>query len=268
MKHKILLVAAKLGKCSISYDPPNGRFLKLSLEKCFAFVPRQKRLALLGIGMLVLFAPKESANAALIFTADTITATSSSDLLHGLTPTHTGFVGHPSSGPIEVILNDGSHGNPAPSIDGTQALDLTEESPQYILTYTLDLSGAAFGYDISSIDTFTGWQDYRAGQDFDIEYSVVGDTDFNELGNIQEIVTNQNLHLNVTSDTPLTGVDQIRFSINSAPNPTNSKPGSTIGSVWREIDVTGTATVPEPSTMMLALVGGLGMVIQRRRRRR
>jgi autotransporter-associated beta strand protein len=156
--------------------------------------------------------------------------------------------------PINVVGNDllqtnfsSATGELAPPRmrDGTIVGDPYADSP-IVMTYALDTTSNPAGYDIKEIRMFTGAYAGRAGQSYDVLYSLVGDTEtFILLGTVLTPPTEYGAIMTRTYDstagsTPdagpaiLTGVAQIRFNIRPLPN--------TNGAVWREIDVTGTAT--------------------------
>jgi len=202
---------------------------------------------------------------------------SDADLLQapGVTTTTTGYSafvgGGYSFGQPDPNLKDGSAG-----LDGipTPASDLvfegSFENPQWSVTFDLDLTGAPAGYDITQIDSFSGWSYLRASQLHNIYVSTVGDAGFTQLlsglggtfgnsfGSTQSDV---GLKLSVTRADGLIagGVDAIRFEM---------LPGGVGGHVYREIDVFGTPTViPEPSTFLIWSLGLLGFVFFSRRKR-
>ena len=45
----------------------------------------------------------------------------------------------------------------------------------------LDLAASPLGYDISRIDSFSGWLDARAGQSYSIFFKAVGSSEFTQI---------------------------------------------------------------------------------------
>lgn len=128
------------------------------------------------------------------------------------------------------------------------------------MTFDFDLTTNTFGYDISEVLLFSGWGDDRAGQAYTVSYSVVGDSNYTTLATVSEARSGGSLVTRTFDNTssPLaTGVDSIRFAISATG-------GFGHDTVYREIDVIGAASVPEPSA---ALLGGLGVLALLRRRR-
>lgn len=131
----------------------------------------------------------------------------------------------------------------------------------YTTTYDLDVTLNINGYDITEFRLFSGWNDDRASQQYTISYSLVGSSAFTTLTSITSLQSDGSLLTRTYDDTSaplLTGVDAVRFNF---VYPNNEFGRAT---VYREIDVLGIATVPEPSA---ALLGGLGMLALLRRRK-
>ena len=103
--------------------------------------------------------------------------------------------------------------------------------------YEFDLNASPQGYDISEIRMFSGWMDSRAGQSYTLDYSVVGEDEWINLGTVSELISNGSL-LTRTYDAAggliASGVDAIRMI-----QVDTGTVGS--GTVFREIDVIGTA---------------------------
>ncbi|MDA3925277.1 MAG: hypothetical protein PF904_11335 [Kiritimatiellae bacterium] len=109
--------------------------------------------------------------------------------------------------------------------------------------YTLDITEAKAGYDISEIRLFSGWNDSRAGQSYRIEMLAVGDTNFVELGTVNWLVSAGALLTRTyrTGGLPVaTNVVAVRF--------TQIDDGDAgAGTVFREFDVLGyPSTLPPP----------------------
>jgi len=125
------------------------------------------------------------------------------------------------------------------------------------VTYTLDISTNTLGYDITNITTYAQWTS-RSNQGYTVSVSLVGSADFTTLATVsEEFPGGPFTQVIVTDDSGVlaTGVDAIRFE------------AADLGLNWngyREFDVSGAATIPEPS---VALVSGLGCLLLLRRRR-
>lgn len=112
------------------------------------------------------------------------------------------------------------------------------------------------GYDISEINTFTGHEDNRKSQAYKLFFSTVGDSFFSELGEFRFNYDTPNpgaTKLSITSSDGFVAknVDSIRWEV-LLPS------SSGAASVYREFDVFGVASVPEPSCVAIF---GLGTFI-------
>lgn len=177
---------------------------------------------------------------------------------------YTPWAGGASAG---AAINNGAFGA------GNNAPDVVMEIPAngYEVTFTLNLNagtgGSPLGYDISSIVTFAGWGDWaRNRQFYELQYSVVGNPGFVSLGSFS---SGNFPPLNMTGSEEATkrtftdstgkiasGVDAIRFIAND-----------NYGDAYREFDVFGVATVPEPSSISLLTFGILFVCLLTRHRR-
>ena len=134
------------------------------------------------------------------------------------------------------------------------------------LIYTLAPTPLGLGYDITQIDSYTGWQDGgRDDQLYTVMVATIDDPDsFIPLVTTQLHGTLGNTALSLVDigGGPLaTDVAKLKFYFPSTEN-------GYVG--YREFDVFGAAVVPEPSTfilMAISAVAGLGVLGWRRRRR-
>jgi hypothetical protein len=150
-------------------------------------------------------------------------------------------------------LTDGAYGSIY--VSGTLDIDGAWDNPAgtATITYDLDLSGAALGYDITSIVSYAGWSSASLGQQvITVEYSVVGDAGWTSLGTGTNAGAASSSTKVTFGDLTASGVDSIRFTSGS-------------WTVFREFDAIGTATVPEPSSAALLGLGGLALIFRRRK---
>ena len=116
------------------------------------------------------------------------------------------------------------------------------------------------GPDISNITTIQCGDSYRPGQAYTVWLRTVGGS-FTDFFTIPNQGTGGNVHEIVIADDGgallATGVDGIRFNF------ADTGVGWTVN---RELDVMGTATTPEPATMIM-LAAGLPALMKRRRSR-
>jgi hypothetical protein len=144
-------------------------------------------------------------------------------------------------------------------------------------TYTIDFTS---GMDITSIDVYSAMTGVtRAKQNWKLEYSLVGSTSF-------QAIVDPTLSLNVAQNSndnrqgawynkitltagagELLNVDSLRFTFLEPTYhaPTDGANSTMLETGYREIDVFGTVSIPEPSTVWI-LLGGIGTLVLRRRR--
>ena len=151
---------------------------------------------------------------------------------------------------INAVMRDGSATTP----------DTYKDYP-FVTTYALNTASSPWGYDIKEIRLFAGQYSGRAGQSYDILYSLYGAPDtFIPLGTVLTPSTEYGTVMTRTYDssagsspdagTPiLTGVARIRFNIRPLAGQS--------GSIWREIDVTGSASPPPPGITAGTIAGAV-----------
>jgi len=160
------------------------------------------------------------------------------------------------------ILNNGQFS--ITGVAGTNPQLATGQNNTWV-AFNLDTSVNAFGYDITSVAGYGGWNDGgRDRQQFSVFVSFIGDPTYLRLGTVDHDVpggpTTPSASSSVfTLDTPLSGVDSIRIEFLGGQE--NGHAG------YGEFDVIGTASVPEPSSALL-LLGGISAAAASRRTRR
>ena len=167
------------------------------------------------------------------------------------------------------------------NVNGTRGVFLSPTSGGMtdfpsVFNLTFDTSVNTLGYDISEITTFAAWFNNGASlanQLYDLEFSVVGETSFNSLGQTNFIPfdgeaedasgATQVTHTG-ENNAPLiaSGVDAIRITFLDS----GVLNGGVNGTVFQEVDVFGVATtVPEPSSTALVGLGGLALLLRRKK---
>lgn len=133
--------------------------------------------------------------------------------------------------------------------------------------YDLNISVNTLGYDITSIASISHWSDARAGQAYTVLIRKVGESSFTSLYTLsgqsasnvvhEVLLTNSGGGTLTEGAVVASGIDGIRFEFANAP--------STTWAGYREIDVFGSATIPEPSVSILIGLAGLFLMMHRRR---
>ncbi len=163
-----------------------------------------------------------------------------------------------------AVLNNGIFGDGTPLVlDNIIGKSESVVIQSGTITYTLDTSLNTLGYTITSINTYAGWANFpRGSQAYTVSYSLVGSATFTDLATITlnfDGFTQE--RYSITEDTTgilATGVDEIRFTL-----PAQQFDG--VG--YKELDVFGTAVVPEPSTLILFGLGLTSLSLRRKRLR-
>ena len=139
------------------------------------------------------------------------------------------------------------------------------------LTFTLNTNpatgGSSTGYDITNVGVFAGWTDFApfSDQTWDLQVTTTTNPVFTTLRSVNYVPYPDDSNTSATSSKVVltdstgkiaTGVTAVQFVLYE---PTLS--GSTkYGTVYKEFDVYGTTTVPEPSTLVLLAAGLVGLL--------
>jgi len=189
---------------------------------------------------------------------------SASDLLDGITPTTSGWNTIQNASPLE--LTDGIHGVLFAEVvgDNVQGAWTTVGATA---TYDLGTGANGFGYDITSLQSIADWENVNFGrQAWTLAVRTVG-------GGFEDVATiNYQPVLALDDDggstkvtlsaLNISGIEALRVTANEVNGGVNDG-----AFVWRELDVYGAATIPEPSSFaLLAGMLGLTWVMLRRRK--
>jgi len=217
--------------------------------------------AALSLGLAA--APASATVIPVVVTNNTGFTVSNSDLLHGLAGVVVGNINSEEglqSNNTGSAFTDGLFGRVA--IDGAAKPGMTIIHNGVSITYML--ASSALGFNIAKIDTFTGWRDPgHFQQDYSISFAYkTAPSQFLNAINVAARPTGVNdakvSLFNVGGAALATGVVGVRFNFANVQN-------GFVG--YRELDVLGSAVVPEPASMLLFGLGALALVGTRRLRK-
>jgi hypothetical protein len=166
-----------------------------------------------------------------------------------------------------AALTDGGFGPAGGANSNPPGMAAASGDSLGMITYGFDLGASPFGYSLSGVDVYAGWDGFRGGQKYTLSYSLVSDpSTFIPLGGVDMDADSGN-----TPGGPINTRSMVRdadgeLASNVAALRIQFASG-TVGFLgYREIDVFGTASIPEPTApLVLALAGAL--VTLRRKRR-
>lgn len=171
-----------------------------------------------------------------------------------------------SSGSVFVGSATVMHTGVISNVDS--ATTIMKAGTNHFVEYNFDVTTNLLGYDITQIDVFTYWtaSDVRSGQNWSVYVKEVGSPTFDLLHSTGVVqVTGPRVHrVRLTDDADpvlgniATGIESIRFEFTDMSAMINWQG-------YREIDVIGSATVPEPSTALTGLLLTAGFLLRRRR---
>jgi hypothetical protein len=158
-------------------------------------------------------------------------------------------------------LNNGGGG----SLEGGIGAGTGLSSGDYV-TYIFDLTNAAYGWNINRITSYASWDTSMGGrtrQGYSVTATLMDNSTVQTLAP-QTYVDGTDCYATKVDITGLglTGVKSLTFSdfVNC--------PSAGLGNIYHEIDVFGTATVPEPGAVVLLTTGLIGMLSYAWRKRR
>jgi len=214
----------------------------------------ERTARLVGMWVVALLLCASVASAALI-EVDQNTSTgftvSNSDLIQGRLPTVVGNInaeeGQTTSDP--AALTNGAFGDPGLP-GGANANEVVAIHNGVVLTYALDTAASPLGYNITGINTYTGWRDPgRDAQQYGVSYSTVASPSvFAPLASVNynpggaPSPSDTAVLLSDSTGTLASGVAAVQFSFPSTEN-------GFVG--YRELDILGAPAGPPPPPPLL-----------------
>lgn len=220
--------------------------------------------AVLGASITLLAGTASAAVIPVITINNTGFTVANNDLLNGLAGVVVGNISAEEglkSNKTGSALTDGEFGKVA--IDQGANPGMTIIHNGVSITYTL--APSVLGYNISQINTFTGWRDAgRFQQDYSVSFAyTTAPAQYLNAINVAAHPAGANdakvSLFNANGSALAKGVAGVRFTFNNVQN-------GYVG--YRELDVLGSAAVPEPGSMLLFGLGAVALVGVRRRRLR
>ncbi|MDG1072263.1 MAG: Ig-like domain-containing protein [Akkermansiaceae bacterium] len=186
---------------------------------------------------------------------------SSSDLLHGLTATTTGW--NFANGATPANLNDGTHGTSFDDVGAAAVATIAWTTVGATAEYDLGTSPGGTGWDITSIQSIADWNGAAFGnQAFTVEVKAVGGSYITlDTVDYQPLTGAGGTKVTLTDPSGVlaSGIEIIKFTGNSVNG------GANAGAfTFREIDVFGVPSGPDmtpPSVVSLSPVDGADVVL-------
>lgn len=228
-------------------------------------------VAVIGVLCLGLITPRAQAAPMVVqteYSGDSAYVVSANDLINGVQPGPGSVLGPTpgmeSTNSSPSVLTDGQFGpvgggsqdRPNGPITGQSIFVASSSTSSHtVLIYTLP--PVAGGYEITGINTYTGWNDDgRSRQDYVVSYTTENDAlTFIPLTTVSHAQGGKNQFTELAI-TGLSGVTAIKFDF---PHPQQN---TYVG--YRELDVFG-SPVPEPAGLAVMGLGLCGLAARRRR---
>jgi|GEM_PF-6931502 len=116
------------------------------------------------------------------------------------------------------------------------------------VTYYLNTTANRYGYDISAIDTYSGWEDTgRTSQKYTVSFRKSGSGTFGDAITVRYTATDKLTHVSIAG-IRIEGVDAVRFDFDT-PVTTPQQQNSGVG--YKELDVIGVPSTPKGTLIMI-----------------
>lgn len=232
--------------------------------RCCSSMRFPKHIALLALllpvtarASLVVF--KESSSTTAFPSTSWASQVSTTDLINSGSATFSNAVVGAAHGSFPAAgLNDGVSTNAVPG-GNTFFVSFPDSSGTTSATFHLNVSSNTLGYTITSIQSFMGWlgtsSQAQANQTYTVAVRTVGNATYTDIATVTYLPftdiqgTNHESHVVLTENTTgilASGVDSIRFTFLNPLSSVTSGPGTSDGTVVRELDVHGYPTGGTP----------------------
>lgn len=166
-----------------------------------------------------------------------------------------------------AALYNGIDGDPVSTDDSSS---FTPSAPTTVV-FQLDTTTNANGYDINKIVSLSGYCDIRTLQAYSLSVAKVGSSTYSLLYSVDSTLTNNTNVLG--TDVQVTAIGSsggaIASGIGSIKVEFLGNGSASPETVYREMDVFGSATtIPEPSTLVLMVAGLVGLLAYAWRKRK
>jgi hypothetical protein len=225
---------------------------------------------MVAIVVAIVLTQGTSAWAEIVVTPESSTTTDYTSLISAtdlINSGQTSFASASLAGGLNGGSLAGSHDGIGGAVMSSSAWAYTPPATfEYYLNTNASTGGSASGYDITSVDLFAGWDSYASfgNQSWSLAVATLANPTWTTVGpvtNCQPFTTSDVYgftHVKLADSTGVIATGVWAVQIVTYSNYT----------IVNEIDVAGSATVPEPGTLALLATGLIGLLAYAWRKRR